>query len=359
MLQTATTRTPTRTRILTSRHGRGDGSTQPPTERSVPADATPVATFRGIGTTHRILATDARALPQAEAIARRHLADLDAAASRFRADSEVSRLARDAAAADARAVVSPLLADYLRAAIHAARLTDGLVDFTVGRALEAAGYDLDLDDVRARVTPVALRRPPGRPGASARTAAAVPGWSRVTLDEQTRLVQVPAGTLIDLGASAKAHAADVIARRLTQALPGGFLVDLGGDIATSGEIPPGGWRIGVEGADGGIRQVVALTGQAVATSSTQLRRWATDAGEAHHVIDPRTGCPAPVVWAQVTCVAADALEANAATTAAVILGHAAPDWLAHHRIPARLEAVAASQGADRPARVVRTPGWPA
>jgi thiamine biosynthesis lipoprotein len=166
----------------------------------------------------------------------------------------------------------------------------------------------------------------------------------------SRRVSVPRGTVLDFGATAKAHAADGIARLLAGTLPGGFLVNLGGDIATAGPAPDGGWRVGVEAADGSVRQVVVITDQGVATSSTQLRRWTTGTGSAHHIVDPRTGRTASSVWAQVTCIAASALEANTASTAAVVLGVEAPAWLARKGVAARL---------DRPdGTVVFTPGWP-
>ncbi|QKE83383.1 FAD:protein FMN transferase [Arthrobacter sp. NEB 688] len=299
----------------------------------------PAATeLEAIGTSVRLLVTEPLVLAEAEAIVRDHLADLDRAASRFRPDSEVSRLAAAAAHGPAGALVSPVLASSLRAALRAARLTDGLVDPTVGRAVAASGYDADLEVVRGRT-------------ASVLQAAPVPGWRSIHLDAATDRVEVPAGCLLDLGATAKAHAADVLADRLATRLPGGFLVDLGGDIAVGGPVPQDGWRVGVEDVDGGVVQVLALRrGQAVATSSTRRRTWAVaDGSTRHHVLDPRTGATAPATWAQVTVVAASALEANAASTAAVVLGDDAPAWLAAAGLPARL---------DTGHAVVTTPGWP-
>lgn len=295
-------------------------------------------TFTAIGTWHRIVATDAAALPEARALALDHLRALDAAASRFRQDSEVSRLAVAARQRTVSAHVSPILADHVRAALQVAALTDGLVDPTVGAAVVATGYDADLAVVRARDTAVAAG------------SAAVPGWRAVLLDDATDRLTVPAGCLLDLGSTAKAHAADTIARLLAALLPGGFLVDLGGDVAVGGALPDGGWQVGVEAADGSVLQVVATSGQALATSSTRLRRWRTSAGPAHHVVDPRTGTTAPTTWAQVTCAGATALDANAASTAAIVLGVTAPSWLAERGIPARLD------GQDGSVRL--TPGWP-
>ncbi len=294
-------------------------------------------TFRAIGTSHEILVARPEALAPALRYAQEHLAAVDAACSRFRSDSEISRLADLAADADAWCYGSPLLLDYLAAAQHGARISDGLVDFTVGTALVDAGYDADLDTVVARDHFLVA------------DVGQVPGWQRVTVTGSGR-INVPQGTLLDFGATAKAHAADMIARTLAMRLPGGFLVNLGGDIATSGETPADGWNIGIEAADGTLRQVVAITDQAITTSSTQKRIWTTDAGIANHIIDPRTGRTVERVWGQASCVAATALEANTASTAALVLGTEAPYWLAAHGIAARLERLDGS--------VVTVAGWP-
>ena len=279
-------------------------------------------------------------LDEAAATTREHLAALDLAVSRFRPDSELRRLAGAAERGPASARVSPTFAGSLRAALRAARLTDGLVDPTVGRAVAGSGYDDDLDVVRGR---------PPRPAAPGPGPA--PGWRSVTIDPVTDRVDVPAGCLLDLGSSAKAHAADVIAERLAASLPGGFLVNLGGDVALAGRAPVSGWQVGVEDAAGREVQVVTLSSrQAIATSSTRHRTWLTaDGGTRHHIVDPRTGRTAATTWHQVTCVAANALEANAASTAAVVLGPEAPAWLETNGIPARL---------DAPGVVVTTAGWP-
>ncbi len=305
-----------------------------------PASVDPVVTgaaFRAIGTTCRVLVTDAGALDAAQALARSHLADLDAAASRFRPDSEVSRLAARAAGRPVSQLVSFLLADYLRAALEMSDLTDGLVDPSVGAALVASGYDADIEEIRASE---ASRGSDPLPA---------PGWRSIRLSD-LNVVSVPQGMLIDLGATAKAHAADTIARRLAATHRGGFLVNLGGDIAVSGSVPEGGWNIGIELADGREAQVIRSDGAAVCTSSTQLRTWTTGTEVRHHIIDPRTGASAPPVWASVTCAAPSAIVANAMSTAAVVLGDAAPDWLTAKGVTARLD------GVDGTTTLVN--GWP-
>lgn len=293
--------------------------------------------FHAIGTRITVVASLPQSLAPAVAITERYLDELSAAASRFRADSELSRLNRAAGDRDVTAVLSPLLARVLHAALRTAHLTGGLVDPTIGAALQAAGYDRDLTEVQTR-----RAQPVGRP-------APAPGWSRVHL--AARPLTLPKGTVLDLGASAKALAADEIAAECARRLSGGFVVNLGGDLALGGTVPAGGWRLGVELADGSTCQVVTSRGQALATSSTRLRTWLDDAGQTiHHIIDPATGSPAEPVWAQVTCCAASTLEANAASTAAVVLGDRAVGWLERAQVPALL--------IDRDGQTTRVAGWP-
>lgn len=296
------------------------------------------ACFEAIGTTNSIVATVPDELPDAVEIARAYLAALDLAASRFRPDSELSRLNEAARRGPVTAIVSPLLARLLDTALRVGRLTDGLVDPTVGAALVGVGYD---DDLAAVLTREQL--PARRPYPSL-------GWDRLRLDLRTRVLTMPRGMLLDLGATGKALLADDLARLLTRDLSGGFLVDLGGDIAVAGDLPQGGWPVGVQGPDGRCLQVVRSHGQALATSSTALRRWRTRDGVAHHIIDPRTGDSAEPVWQQVTCGAPTAVEANTATTAAVVLGEQAPQWLIRHGLAALL------LRAD--GTLVRVGGWP-
>ena len=88
----------------------------------------------------------------------------------------------------------------------------------------------------------------------------------------------------------------------------------------------------------------------LASSGVRVRRWCTAAGELHHIVDPLTGRPARTPWSTVTVAAVSCLEANAASTAAIVLGNAAPAWLAGRRLPSRL--------ARPDGTVVRVAGWP-
>jgi thiamine biosynthesis lipoprotein len=272
------------------------------------------------------LLCDARHLPMAEALLRGRMVAVDVAASRFRADSELRSLRAG------RQRVSPLLAALVRTGLDAAERTDGLVDPTLGRNLRLGGYDRTFADLPAE-GPAAVLLPPRQ------------RWRDVRLDGDA--LTLPDGVELDLGATAKAWLADDVASRLTRRGVGG-LVNVGGDIALAGAVPDGGWTVGV-GDPGVARQVVAVR-TPVATSSTGRRTWRAGRVRMHHVFDPRTGRPATPYWRTVTVAAETCVEANVASTAAVVLGAFASEWLAAQRLPARLAPYAGP--------VVTTGGWP-
>ena len=85
--------------------------------------------------------------PEATGLVDELLAEIEDACSRFRDDSELMTLVRDA---DGSADLSPLLADLVADALDAARETDGAVDPTLGSVLVGLGYDRDIDEVRRR-----------------------------------------------------------------------------------------------------------------------------------------------------------------------------------------------------------------
>ena len=305
------------------------------------------ATWRAIGTSVHLIVTEPDALGPACRMLRADLAAVDAACSRFRADSEIVALDRvpQWRGRTGPVKVSPLLAEALGVALRAARATDGDVDPTVGGAMSAVGYDRDFALVQRDGPPVTL------------TVRRVPGWREVKLDEQARLVSLPAGVRLDLGATAKAWAADRAAERIAAELGCGVLVNLGGDIAVAGPGPADGWQIRVQDVTGrpedppvGPAAVVAIHSGGLATSSTAARRWQRGGDVLHHILDPRSGLPAAPVWRTVSVAAATCTDANIASTAAIIRAEAAPAWLASLGLAARL---VAESGA------VRTlGGWP-
>ena len=288
--------------------------------------AVAVRTWKALGTSVNVLTTDPAELPAAELAVREILEDVDAAYSRFREDSELSRLN----AGGGRSVtVSPLLATAITTALTAASATDGAVDPTIGTAIRIAGYDDDFSRIAGDRGPVTLR------------AVTVPGWEVVRVDHAARNVFLPAGVELDLGSTGKALAADLAAHAAHTAMrAGGVLVGLGGDIAIAGTPPEGGWRVLIAedsavppDSDG---QVICVGSGGVATSSTTVRRWTRGETVLHHIIDPKTGRPASSPWRTVTVVASTCVDANTAATAAIVQAARAIEWLQVRRLPARL-----------------------
>jgi len=303
---------------------------------------TPVAAVdgRAFGGLLRVVVTRAPDLAAAKAAVDEVVSAVDAAASRFRDDSELSRLN---ATPDREVIISPLLAKLIAAALRGARLTGGAVDPTVGSAVKLAGYDADFGAVPADGFAIDL------------VVSRVPGWQAVVFNEGSRTIRVPRGVEIDLGATAKALTSDLAAAAaLARIGGGGVLVSLGGDIAVAGEPPDEGWLIqasedsGAPIADG--EETISITLGGLATSSTTVRRWTRGGVALHHIIDPGTGLPTDGPWRTVTVVAGSCVDANIASTAAIVMGTSAVGWLDSQRLPARL--------VDRAGSVHRVSGWP-
>lgn len=274
-----------------------------------------------------------RCAEDAATLVRALMADVDRAASRFRDDSDLARVNRNAG----RLVpVSPLLVRLTRVALGAARATRGAVDPTVGADLVRLGYDIDIDLVRTRAGGAAgqVSNPPERRH----------HHRSVCIDPTLTRVGVPVGVALDLGATAKAWTADEAARRIHHRFQTAVVVGVGGDLATAGH-PVAPWRIdvtetepqpGSEPVDG-VR--LGLSRGGLATSSTGSRRWAAADGTAvHHIVDPRTGGSAIGPWRTAAVWADTALAANVASTWALIDGPAATGWIARNGLSARLVA---------------------
>lgn len=293
-------------------------------------------TTRALGTFCSVLVTAPRALDEAQQILDAQLAAVDLACSRFRPDSEITAVNE---AGGAPVEISPVFAEALEVALRAAEVTDGDVDPTCGQSLISLGYDRDFDDLAGDTSD--LDGPP--------TPAA--GWECVQYDAAARTVRVPQGVRLDFGATAKALAADRAATAIWERLGCGVLVNLGGDIAVRGRAPDGGWRIGVDdGVADSTAPCVAVHEGGVATSSPGVRGWRRGEKALHHIVVPSTGQPADVYWAAVSVAGATCVDANIASTAAIVRGRSAQQWLHSLAMPARL--------ATPDGLVVTTGGWP-
>jgi thiamine biosynthesis lipoprotein len=297
--------------------------------------------LEAFGTVALVAVADPAALSPAVAVVERVVAEFDRACSRFRDDSELTALN---AAAGSEVRVGPVLLEAVGAALRAARLTGGDVDPTVGEALIALGYDRDF---------AALERS-GAAGGT-RAVASIPGWRTVHVDSEQGTIRTAPGVILDLGATAKALAADRAAAEAGAAANCGVLVSFGGDLAIAGPAPADGWRVRVtddhrSGVDA-PGQWISVRSGGLATSSVAVRRWRTaGGGSAHHLVDPATAQPANGVWRTVSVTAASCLDANIASTAAIIRGEPAVAWLEGMGLPSRLVSVDLS--------VRHVAGWP-
>jgi thiamine biosynthesis lipoprotein len=278
-----------------------------------------VARWRVWSTSASVVVTEPAALAPARELVEAELAAVDEACSRFRPDSELARAER----AGRPVTVSPLLAELVGAALDAARRSGGDVDPTLGADLARIGYDRDIAQVRPDGPPIRI------------TARRVVSWHDVSLAGRT--LTVPPGMRLDFGATAKALTADRCARLVFDQLGTGVLVELGGDIATAGPAPTGGWTIHVQDRPTDPRATVRVTpGTAMATSSTASRSWRRGGRLLHHVLDPRTGMPSARVWRSVTVAADRCVIANTHSTAALVRGAGAIASLGGAGVAARL-----------------------
>ena len=269
----------------------------------------------------RIAVTDSSTLERA----RQHLMDLmgdvERAASRFQKSSDVSRIN---AAGGHLVPVGRQTVALVDVALDAAAQTQGLVDPTVGAHLVHCGYAGDISIVRDRLVAVPEGPAPHRAD-----------WQSVQVDHELSRVGLPVGLALDLGATAKPWTADVAAHGIATSLGTGVLVEIGGDVAVAGrKTSP--WQVLVSEKAGQVGEQVGLASGGLATSSTAARRWRTPSSAAHHIIDPRTGEPADGPWRTVTVWARSAVDANVASTAAIILGDEGPAYLAELGHAARL-----------------------
>ncbi len=231
----------------------------------------------------------------------RTIAEVDIACSTYRGDSD---LAKVNAAAGATVRTSPMLYGLLDAALDAARASDGLVN------------------------PI-----PRTPGA----------WRDLVLGDDLE-ISIPAGAELDLGAIGKAYAADLAAARATYATGHGVLVSLAGDLAAAGPVPEGGWPVRVAHdhrplPDGSLppgQDITLDVPCGLATSSLAVRTRIVGGATLTHIVDPRSGLPVRGPWRTVSVCAATCVDANTASTAAIVRGHDAAGWLAAEGLAARL-----------------------
>jgi thiamine biosynthesis lipoprotein len=260
-------------------------------------------TFHAMGTTIQLLLPIAQAVEGTRAV-QQLFEEWEQTLSRFRADSELMQLNRQAGQA---VIVSPLLFQVLQTALIAARETDGLYDPTLFYQLHQIGYDRSFDEVAPRQA---------EPGQEARAAG---GWRQIELCPHLRSVTLPEGSGLDFGGIAKGMAVDAALALLQSRSIETALVNAGGDLAVTG-LPAGytSWPIAIQGKD--TTWLIPFHHGALATSSVARRHWRQGTRERHHLLDPRTGESLVGPLWSVTIAAARCVQAEIATKATFLLG---------------------------------------
>ena len=274
-------------------------------------------TFRAMGT--EILAcvdVDSDQPPALLSEVPRWFEDWEQTLSRFRADSELSRLNRTV---DQPVHVSGVLWDVFQSARAAAQFTDGLVTPTVLDAMLEVGYDRDFSSL------------PRQQSASLALRSQVRPMDSIIFDDLAQTIRLPEGVHLDFGGIAKGWAAQQAVSRLQEIGPA--LMNCGGDISMSGPLLDGSpWEIGVykpfDRDSGYVEMLFFEQGCGVASSATDRRRWMQGGQVRHHIIDPRTGESAVSDVVSATVVAPTAVEAEAAAKSILIRGSMdGLDWL--------------------------------
>lgn len=267
------------------------------------------STFAAMGTTIRVgVVVVPRSDVAVQALlcrARRLIIDLESQWSRFVPESEVCRLGD----ADGQPLaVSATTRLLVRRMVEASHLTGGCFDPTVAPAMRAIGYTVTFDELLNAGPP--HREPP----------RIAPGCEGIEVDDVVGTVRLPRGVELDPGGIGKGLAADLVVADLLGAGASGACVEIGGDVRVRGEGPEGrGWVIQLTHP----QQMAVELGRAwladgaVATSSVLRRRWDTDDGAVHHLIDPRTGAPTSRTLGAVV-IAGSAWLADVLATAAIV-----------------------------------------
>jgi FAD:protein FMN transferase len=212
---------------------------------------------------------------------------LEAMLSRFRPESDLSRLNREG-----HSDGPSELARVVELAVRAREETSGRFDPTIHDALVAAGYDRSFEGLSDEgpsdfVTPCHLR-----------------GGGGIQVDGDS--VTLAAGVRLDLGGIGKGYAVD---RAVALLAPyGPCLVNAGGDLAVADVPYVGAWAVSVETPIGPL--TLGVRSGALATTGRDRRRWRRNGKERHHLINPASGRPADSRWLRVSVAAPSAVAAE-------------------------------------------------
>jgi FAD:protein FMN transferase len=239
-------------------------------------------------------------------------AHVETTCSRFVPDSEVRRVCNTVGVF---VPVSDVLFELLQFSVALAAATGGAFDPTVGGAMVTRGFDREWrhGHATAGIPPV------GGVTADARAGDTQASWRDLELNVHTRALRLGRPLLLDLGAVAKGLALDLAAQDLADVEH--FAIDAGGDLVLAGNNGAGApWSVGVRHPrrPAHVLTTLQLSGCAVCTSGDYEKR--TDAGDGHHLLDPRRQHRSATTAVSATVIAEHAMVADGLSTAAFVMG---------------------------------------
>lgn len=203
------------------------------------------------------------------------------------------------------------LPKLIETALAISKATDGAFDPTLAPVLDAWGFTKDLHRVPSADELAALLARTGRDKVALEKT--VDGYSVALSD----------GAQLDLGGIAKGYAADLLRAQLEQEGVTSATLDLGGDVFVMGRKSDGSdWRIAVKDpADTeSYLGVVSAADKFIVTSGVYERYFEENGVRYHHILDPKTGCPAESGLVSVTVLCENGAWADALSTACFVLG---------------------------------------
>jgi len=249
--------------------------------------------------------------PELFEIARHEAERIESKFSRYRSGTVIDRVN---AGRGEPIVVDAETADLLDYAARCYEFSDGLFDVTTGALRKVWRFEegsISVDDAEL---------------AEARRHI---GWHHVRWERP--VLRMPKGFELDFGGIGKEYAADRILQRIRERTQASVLVNLGGDIAAAGTRV---WSVGIENPIRASELIatIQLRAGAVATSGT-AKRFATVQGrKLGHILNPKTGWPAPDAPLSVTVTGQTCTEAGFWSTLAMLQGGRAEAFLAEQRL---------------------------
>lgn len=204
-----------------------------------------------------------------------------------------------------------ILPALIETALTISDATDGAFDPTLAPVLDAWGFTKDERRVPSADKLKELLSHTGCGKVALEKTA--DGWTVTLLD----------GAQLDLGGIAKGYAADLLRAQLEKEGVTSATLDLGGDVFVMGRKTDGSdWRIAVKDpADTeSYLGVVSAADKFIVTSGVYERYFEENGVRYHHILDPKTGCPAESGLVSVTVLCENGAWADALSTACFVLG---------------------------------------